>query len=159
MIENIKQIMDGLDIAALLPDITVIMQYVTVLARLLTMVAPLSILGFGLCYYLAAPREANYSLGYRFRWGMGSVEAWKFTQQLAGIVWSILGLVMTVVFAIISSGFLHMEPMEMLMRAVACVLWEGGLIGAACIAIDITVFVRYDRQGNRRLSWRELFDR
>ncbi len=156
-IENIKQIMDNLDLGALFPSMETVVTLITVFTRLLVMAGPLAMLGLGLHYYLAAPREATHCVGYRFRWGMGSVEAWQFTQKLAGMVWGCLGLVLTVVMAIISSGFLGMEPMDMMWDALACLLWEGGLISASCLTVNGIVFARFDRKGRRRATWKELF--
>ncbi len=156
-IENIKQIMDGLDLGALFPGMETVAALITVLARLFVMAGPLAVLGLGMHYLLAAPQEANWSTGYRFRWGMGSVEAWQFTQRLAGFVWCGLGLVLTVVMAVISSGFVGAEPMDAVWRGLKCLLWEGALIGISCLAIDGIVFARFDLRGNRRLSWHELF--
>ncbi len=156
-IENIKQIMDEFDLAALFPEITDVMSAITVFARLAVMAGPLILLGLGLQYYLAAPREANYSVGYRFRWGMGSVDAWQFTQKLAGISWSLLGLVLTVVMGILSSGFVDMPVEDMLWKAFWCLFWQGLVIGLSCLVINGVVISRFDRKGNRRATWKELF--
>ena len=51
------------------------------------------------------PREANHYIGYRCYFGMGSVQAWRFTQRFAGLVFGILGLVLTVVMLFITNGF------------------------------------------------------
>ncbi len=157
-IENIKQLMDGIDLMALLPKLESILDFVVLFSRLAVMAGPLAVLGLGLYYFLAAPKEATYSAGYRFRWGMGSVEAWQFTQRLAGMVWGILGLVLSVVMAILTTSFASMEPMDLLWQAVWLLLVEGAAIGLSCIAINIVVFSRYDRSGKRRLTWRQLFE-
>lgn len=156
-IENIKQIMDNFDLTKLFPNINSVVDAMYLLGRLAVMVGPLVILGLGLHYYLLAPKEANYAVGYRFHWGMGSVEAWQFTQRLAGIVWSVLGLLLTVVMAVLTIPFGKMEPTDMLWKAVVLILWELGLIVVSCLAVNITVFARFDAKGNRRTPWRELF--
>ncbi len=156
-IENIKEIMDDLDLTALFPKIEDVLAFVSQFTRWAVMVGPLVLLGLGLYYFLAAPKEANYRSGYRFRWGMGSVEAWQFTQRLAGMVWMALGLVLTVVMAIVTLGFGELSSMEMLWEAVECLLWELGIVCLSCIVINTIVFSRFDRKGNRRLTWKELF--
>ncbi len=156
-IENIKQIMDDFDLAALFPEITDVMSAITVFARLAVMAGPLLLLGLGLQYFLAAPKEANHAVGYRFRWGMGSVEAWQYTQRLAGILWSILGLILTVVMGILSSEFVDMPTMDMLARAFWAILAEVGVIGVLCLVINGVVMSRFDLKGNRRATWKELF--
>ena len=104
----------------------------------------------GLAYLFIAPKEANYHFGYRCFFGMGSEEAWQFTQRLAGIVWAALGLVLTVVMLFITGGFGSRDVMEVIGTGVKCLLWEAGLTALSCLAINVTVAVRYDRRGNRR---------
>ncbi len=156
-IENIKDIMDDLDLAALMPSLEDVLGFAALFARIAVMVGPLVVLGLGLYYFLMPPKEATYQAGYRFRWGMGSPRAWRFTQRLAGSVWMGLGLVLTIVMAILSSNFQAAAPADMLWRAVKLLLWQGGLLLCSCIAINITVFALFDLKGNRRATWKELF--
>ena len=74
--EALKALMKDFDPAALMPDLSAVLGRVEALIRLVIMAAPLVLLGLGLLYLLAAPKEANYKLGYRFYWGMASVESW-----------------------------------------------------------------------------------
>ena len=81
---------------------------------------------------------------------MGSVDAWRFTQFLAGVVWSALGLILTVVMLLVINGYRDMEIMDMVDSAIVCVLWEIGTIVVCCLGINITAMVVFDRKGNRR---------
>lgn len=139
-----------LNLGALLPDMSTVIGWIELIARIAVMAGPILLLGFGLVYLLAPPKEANYGLGYRFWWGMASLKAWKFTQRLAGMVWSGLGAVLTIVMALICAGFRDLEPMDMVRRAGTCLIWELVLIAAACIAINVTVMVKFDKDGFRR---------
>jgi hypothetical protein len=139
-----------LNLGALLPDMSTVIGWIELIARIAVMAGPILLLGFGLVYLLAPPKEANYGLGYRFWWGMASLKAWKFTQRLAGMVWSGLGAVLTIVMALICAGFRDLEPMDMVQRAGTCLIWELVLIAAACIAINVTVMVKFDKDGFRR---------
>jgi hypothetical protein len=104
----------------------------------------------GLIYFFIPPKEANHSLGYRFYWGMGSVEAWRFTQKIAGLSWSVVGLVMSLVMLLITNGYRGMELLAMTENAAKCLLWEIGILAVLCLAIDVVVALRYDRKGNVR---------
>ena len=73
--EAIKALTEGADLTKLLPDLSTFLGKVEALMRIAIMIAPLVLLGLGLLYFLAAPKEANYKLGYRCFWGMSSVEA------------------------------------------------------------------------------------
>lgn len=140
----------GFDLGKLLPDLTTLMGWIEMLLRLCVMAAPLLLLGFGLVFLLAPPKEANYGLGYRFWWGMSSLLAWQFTQRIAGMIWSGLGAVLTIIMALLCMGLQDLEPMDMAWRACVYVLWEIGLTALACIVIDVIVIVRFDRHGYLR---------
>ena len=139
-----------LDLGALLPDLTTLLGWIEFLLRICVMAAPLLLLGFGLVFLLAPPKEANYGLGYRFWWGMASLQAWQFTQRIAGMVWSALGALLTIIMALLCAGLRDLEPMDMAWQAGIYLLWEIGLTVVACIAIDIVVIVRFDRYGYLR---------
>ena len=149
-LDSLKSLFEGFDIAAFLPELTTILGWVETLLRLAVMAAPLLLLGFGLLYLLAPPKEANYSLGFRCWWGMSSLDAWQFTQKIAGMIWSVLGLILTVVMALICNAFRRMEPMDMVWTAVKCLGWELALTAIACVAINVMVIVKFDKDGFRR---------
>jgi uncharacterized membrane protein len=149
-IADLVDLVNNFDPASYMPEIDSIIGWVEIITRICVLAAPLIMLVFGLFYWFLPPKEANHEAGYRFYFGMGSVEAWRFTQKLAGIVWTALGLILSVVMFLISGGFKGMDGMQMLDKAVSCILWEIGLMAVACIAINIFLIVRYDRKGNVR---------
>ena len=145
------------DLGSLIPSLDSLLGKLDLLARIFVMAGPLALLGLGLYYFLLPPNEANHSAGYRFRYGMSKVKVWQFMQRIAGMVYSGVGLVLTVVMAIICIGFGSMEAEAMLWTAVKCILWELGIIALASLSINVTVVVFYDDQGNSRKEMRELF--
>ncbi len=154
-IEKIQSIMDNFDLTNLLPEAESVLTQVGLLMRGAVMLAPLVLVVLGVVYCFAAPKEANHSFGYRFFWGMSSVEAWQTMQRIAGIVWAALGLVLGIVMFIISGGYGKMETMDVLWSAVSCILWELGLLAVACIAIDIVIVILFDSKGEPRRKKRE----
>lgn len=149
-IEDFKGLMDGFDPATLLPNLDAILEKLVPVARIAVLVGPVAMLIMGLVYLFLVPKEANYYLGYRCYYGMGSVEAWQFTQRLAGIVWGALGLVMGIVMLVISNGFVQLETMDLLWRAISCLAAEAGLVLAAWLGVNITVTARFDSRGDLR---------
>ena len=145
------------NIGSLIPSLESLLGKLDLLTRVLVMAGPLALLGLGLYYFLLPPKEANHSAGYRFRYGMRKVKVWKFMQRIAGMVYSLVGLVLTIVMAVMCVRFGSMEAEEMLWYAVKCILWELGVIAFASLAINVTVVVVYDSQGNSRKEMRELF--
>ena len=156
-IDNIKQLMDDFDLAAILPSIMRIVNGIIFIARVALFATPLLLLGFGLYYFLMTPREANYHVGYRCYWGMGSPEAWRYTQKLAGVLWTLAGLVMTLGVVLLSYRFPAMEPMDVMWKIIECLVYQGGVVLLLRLLILITVMIRFDRKGNRRYTWVQLW--
>ena len=153
-IEDFKGLMDGFEPASLLPELEPILGKLAMLARIAVLVGPAMLLVMGLLYFFASPKEANYYFGYRCYYGMGSVEAWQFSQSLAGIVWCALGLIFGIVMLVISGKFPQLETMDLLWKAAYCVLWEAGITALACIGINTVVAIRYDSKGIPRRKTR-----
>ena len=156
-IENIKQLMDGLDIAALLPDIMDIMNGIALLAQIALFLAPLILLGLGLYYFLLSPKEANFTTGYRCYYGMGSEEAWRFTQRLAGVIWTLAGITMTLGVVLLRYRFAALDLSQLMWTAIFCLLLQGAIVLVLRTLIHFIVLLRYDRKGNKRLTWKQLW--
>ena len=154
-IEDFKGLMDAFEPASLLPELDTVIGKLALLARIVVLVGPVAVLLMGLVYLFAVPKEANYYIGYRCYYGMGSVEAWRFTQRLAGIVFAALGLVSGIAMVLISGGFAAVDTMDLLWRAVYCVLFEAGSMAVACLSINIVVALRFDGKGNERKKKRK----
>ena len=150
IIEQMKQLVNEFDFANFIPAVDSILGWIELLVRLFVMAAPVCILVFGLWLLFLPPKEANHRAGYRTYFGMGSVEAWRFTQFLAGVVWSAVGLILSVVMLLVTNGYREMDMMDMVNNAIVCVLWEIGCIVLCCLGINITALVMFDRKGVRR---------
>ena len=81
---------------------------------------------------------------------MGSVQAWRFTQRLSGIVLGGLGLILTVVMLVISGKFPGMDINDMVWLALKMLIIEGVLALVANAAIGIAAMARFDRKGEFR---------
>ena len=151
MIDFVKNLLgDGFDPTALLPDLWMIFENLDVALRVVVLAGPLCLLGLGLLYLLAPPSEANHIFGYRLFWGMSSVEAWRYTQKTAGLVWLALGLGMTVAMAFICNSYRDMAWEAMLLSALISVLVELLLVFVSKLLINALVVLRFDLRGSRR---------
>ena len=148
--DAVKALMDNFDPASLLPDLTSIFGWIELVCRIAVLIGPVLVAAMGIAYLLFAPKEANHYFGYRTYFGMGSVEAWRFTQRLSGIVLGLLGLALTGVMLIVSGGFAAMEIMDMVWLALKLLLTEAVLVLLANIAISLTAMLRFDRKGEYR---------
>ena len=151
-IDSLKALLEGFDPASFLPKLDTLAGKLETMMRIAGMVGPVVLQILGLAYLLLSPKEANHSFGYRCYFGMGSVEAWRFSQRLAGLVWGALGLVLSIVMLIIVNKYRGMDMNDMVWSAVKCILWELGLILFSWLAINTTVAIFFDAKGNRRLD-------
>ena len=149
-IASIKSVMDGFDPASLLPDLSKVFGSLVGVCRVAVMIGPIITLILGLAYLFLAPKEANYYFGYRTAFGMGSVSAWRHTQRLAGLVFGILGLVLTILMLLIAMTLSARAPMDMAWLAAKCLLWQGILSLLAIAAINGITMYTYDYSGTRR---------
>ena len=150
MVDFLKSLLGDFDPTAVLPDLVAVFDKLDVALRVAVLAGPLCLLGLGLLYLLAPPSEANHIFGYRHFWGMSSVEAWRFTQKTAGLVWTGLGLGMTVVMAFLCNGYRDMAAEAMLMSALTSVLVELLLVFLSTMLINTLVIFHFDRKGTRR---------
>ena len=150
--DAIKSLLNGFDPTALVPDLTAMLNNLDVALRVVVLAGPLCLLGLGLLYLLAPPSEANHIFGYRHFWGMSSVEAWQYTQKTAGLVWTGLGLCMTVIMAFLCNAYRDMSWEAMMFSALTCVVVELIAVVASTFVINSLVVLRFDRKGTRRMA-------
>ena len=154
-IEDIKELMDGFDPATLLPELDTVFGKVELVCRVIVMLGPALLLLLGLIYLFLTPREANHYIGYRCYFGMGSVNAWRFTQRLAGIVFGGLGLILGIVMLLTVASFRQMALDAMVWKAARCLVWEAALALLAHLGVTVTAAVLFDRKGNPRRKRRD----
>lgn len=147
-----KKLLDG----TLLPNPELLLEKLAPVLGVLLMAGPVLMLVMGLLYRFAAPGEANHHFGYRCYFGMGSVQAWRFTQRLAGTTWIVLGVILgTAMMIARRTALTGLEPMDLLLRAVVCILCQVGVLLLATIAIRLVVACTFDRHGIRRSEKRK----
>ncbi|MBE6925731.1 MAG: SdpI family protein [Ruminococcaceae bacterium] len=148
--DKIMEILGGFDIAKILPEVNATVGFIVLLSRIVTFFIPLLVLGLGLTYFLKPPAEANHTFGYRTYFGMGSVEAWQFSQRIGGLVYIILGGVMTL-GALIAFIILFSSSIPTVLTGCAgCIVVELVLVLLTTLTLNIIISVRYDRDGYRR---------
>ena len=148
--------MEELDFSGYLPDLNGLLAGISQFLRIIVMLGPLAVLGLGLYYFLAAPKEANHSVGYRFRYGMAKARSWQFMQRTAGIVFSVVGLVLTIIMTVQCIRFADLAPMKMAAAAGTLILWQILSVIGAMIVINLTVIFVFDSEGNRRSDFRGM---
>ena len=150
MTDFLKSLLSDFDPVALLPDLWAIFDNLDAVLRVVVLAGPLCLLGLGLLYLLFPPAEANHIFGYRHFWGMASVDAWQYTQKIAGLVWTGLGLAMTIAMSFICNAYRDMAWEAMLFSALTSVVVELLLVVLSTFLISTLVVLRYDLKGTRR---------
>jgi len=148
--EKITAFFEGIDLSKLVPQMDTLLEKLQLVASVVLMAGPVIMLAFGLWYFFLPPKEANHRAGFRTYFGMGSVEAWRFTQKVAGIAWGGMGLILTVVMGIICKGFAEKEVMQVADTAFRCLIWQAILALVGYLAVSVLAAVFYDSKGNRR---------
>lgn len=141
----------------LLPELAPLLEKAPTIARLMMLAGPFIILAMGLYYFLNAPKEANYRSGYRCYFGMGSVDAWRFSQRVAGSIWSLLGLGLAIWMALAGKELETLSLMDTLVKMAWYIFCQAMALLLSRWLIDFLVFLRYDAKGNRRYTWAELW--
>ena len=149
-VESIKALLDGFDPGALLPDLSKVFDSLVPICRIAVLIGPVVLLLLGLSYLLFSPKEANYYLGYRCYFGMGSEYAWRFTQRLAGWLFTVTGLVLTIVVFAISVSFPYMPLQDMVWKAASCLLVELAASILLILTVNLSAAFRFDRKGKHR---------
>ena len=139
-----------MDFAALVPEMGTLLGVVRVILSLLLLAGPLAMLILGVLYLFMAPPEANYKFGFRTYYGMGSVEAWRFSQRMAGMAFGALGLLLLVIALIVDLSFIGANAYQVASRAMVCLLWQMGLIALVRLGIAILCAMFFTAKGERR---------
>ena len=148
--EDLTSLLEGADLSVLLPELDNVVDRMAPIMKVALLAGPVILLILGLLYLFATPKEANYKFGYRCYFGMGSVNAWRYTQRLAGIVFTAVGLILTLAMFFITGGFADMDVMDMLWKALKCGIWEAVIIGISCLLVNLVVMFYFDAKGNIR---------
>ena len=148
--DKITAIFEKIDLAKLVPPMDTLLDKLQFVAGIALMVGPLVMLVFGLWYLLLPPKEANHSAGFRTWFGMGSVEAWRMTQKIAGITWGACGLVLSVIMWFVRKKFEGMDVMGVATTAFNSLLWQVGVALVTYVAISLVIAVLYNYKGDFR---------
>ena len=149
-IDKLVGLVDEFDLASVFPPMDTVVGWATFFGWLCMLAAPVTMLILGLRYRYSPAEKANYETGYRFFFGMGSSAAWRYTQRLAGVVWTLLGGGLLVIMLLICLFFGMMNPMTMATVILWCVGIQLVLMIGSCVAINILVSKQFDKDGKPR---------
>ena len=147
--ELITKIFD-LDLATLVPELGKFLTNVRTLLFLAMRLGPVLLMVFGGIYLLRPPAEANYRFGFRTYFGMGSIEAWQYSQKIAGVAFAILGLGLLIAMIVVIAGMEKQDLFAMANTVLKSLLWQAGLTLVVRLVVTILVTVFFDSNADRR---------
>jgi len=139
-----------LDLSGLVPDLSQLLDHSRLIVTLCVLVGPFVLLLLGAIYLLFPTKEANHRFGFRTYYGMGSVEAWRFTQKVGGGMFAALGVALLLVMLVVVSNFSTKDPFQMVMIAAECMLWQVGAVLVARFLTACAAAFVFDSYGDRR---------
>ena len=139
-----------IDFSVFIPKLPIFLGLTHTLLVLAVLAGPVTLTVLGALYLFRPVPEANYRFGFRTYFGMGSVEAWRFSQRIAGLIFGALGALLLVVMLIVVFCFIGKDLLQIAKIAVISLLWQVGLTLVARISLSIMVGMYFDKNGNRR---------
>ena len=135
-------------LAAIIPELGAMLADMRFWLGVAMLIGPILLVLLGAYYYFLAPGEANHKAGYRTYYGMGSVEAWRFTQGFAGKVWGFLGAGLAVA-AIIGCIIMGVQDSQgAVVPGLIVLILEAVAVLTGFVIIETTVSRRFDKDGN-----------
>ena len=139
-----------LDLSKFVPAMPVFLGALRALLVIIILAGPILLVTLGAMYLLRPAPEANFKYGFRTYFGMGSVEAWRFSQRIGGLVYIILGGVMTLGALVAFIILLKSSIPTILTGCAARLVIELILVTLTTFTLNIIISIRYDRDGYRR---------
>jgi hypothetical protein len=139
-----------LDLAKFVPEMPAFLGGLRALLVLAILIGPILLVTLGAMYLLKPAPEANFKYGFRTYFGMGSIEAWRFSQKIGGLAFGGLGAVLLLVMFIVVLTFFKKDLFQIANTAIVCLIWQAALALIARITVGILCCVYFDRNGDRR---------
>jgi len=140
----------NLDFSGLVPELPKFLMLIRTLLAFAMLAGPVALMIIGaLCLYKPQP-EANLRKGYRTYYGMGSTEAWQFSQKIGGLAYGALGAGLTLIMLIVILCFIGKTLLTVSIMAMICLIVQLLLIAAAKITVYYLCKKYFDKDGNRR---------
>lgn len=140
----------NMDFAALVPDMPVLLRFLRTVLALALVAGPVTMMIQAAFYLFKPAPEANFKRGYRTYYGMGSTEAWQFSQKIAGLAFGGLGSLLLIAMFIVILCFRGKTLMWVAIAAIICLTVQVVLLSAARITVAILCGKFFDKDGARR---------
>ena len=124
--ELISKLFD-MDLSKLVPKLPVFLGFTHTFLVLAVLIGPILLVTLGALYLFKPAPEANFKYGFRTYFGMGSIEAWQFSQRIAGLIFGALGVLLLVVMLIVVLTFIGKDLLRIAGTAIVCLIIQAVL--------------------------------
>lgn len=149
--DKIMDLLNNISLEKYIPKLDSVLDLTQKAIELAVRIGPLCILVLGLIYLLIPPREANRHFGFRTYFGMGSIPAWQFTQRVAGMIMTLVGLILLLIAKGAVKNFAGMDLMQISEKAFALIKTQIIWVLIIYVFMFLLTAVMFDRKGNFRL--------
>ena len=155
--EIINTLLGDLDPSVLVPELDTLTGWLQLILSLAANVGPIAMLIMGIIYVVAPPKEATHKAGFRTYFGMGSIQAWRFSQLPCGGAIALMGLVLTIIAKINSEAYALMPIAEGALATIELVKGQIISIAVLYVVMFIAMAVIFDSKGKCRFGWKLPF--
>lgn len=146
--EAITAFLESFDIAKLLPELGKFISDLRFWAGLFMLIGPIVMLGLGIWYFFLPTKEANHYIGFRTHASMGSIQAWRYSQRLAGLLYMIVGGVFGALSLVLIIVLSFTQPMAMATTAFIVIILQAFSAIALWAILQMMISSRFDKNGN-----------
>ncbi len=148
---------DDFGIGDMLPEMGGFLGDIRFYLCLFLLLVPILMVAMGALRFFRPTRKVNRSVGYRTYFGMGSTYAWRVTQFVSGAVFMGVGgllLLLAIIQCIIMAS---QDLPEAVSSVYSRLIIEGVLLVVSIVAVELVIFLQFDRKGNLRKGRRFFF--
>ena len=129
-------------------NVALVLSFLSFLLYLAIFAGPVCMLGLGLLYLLRPAKDPTKSYGFKAVCGMGTAKAWRFSQRIAALAFLSVGGILSIVMTVVCIVYWGQDLSFLASLAVNCLIWEVVFSFVAVVAVNMVVFVFFDRHGN-----------
>ncbi len=148
--QDLNDLMGGLDLGKLLPELGQLLGKLETWVHLSLFIIPFVMSVLGIWYLFFPPKEANRHVGFRSLFAMGSPQAWRYAQKLAGIAWGGVGIVLLVLMLIVTVVTKNTPLNALVPTAIIWLIIQLALVLVCYVAVQAVLASKFDYQGKKR---------
>lgn len=117
---------------------------------LANLIVPLMMILAGLFMWKSCPETINRMMGYRTKWSMKSIETWKFAHENCGKRWTLIGVILIVVAAVVQLIIISKTGLDLEMLVMIFTFSELGVMLLSIIPTEIALRKTFNEDGTRK---------